>query len=162
MTGGMKFTQMQANANEAQFIEARRLQVEEICRVMRVDPVMIYQSIGSASYASIEQKHLAHLTHTLKPTFARFEQSAEVNLLTREELAAGYRVNLDDRNLGLATANERATYYAQMRQNGLMTINECRDHEGLERSTDPLADKLQPSANLFGVIPSPATEKPVD
>lgn len=147
---GLKFQAMQTSANEAQFIETRRLQIEEICRFMGVDPVMIGQSIGSASYNSVEQKFLAHYTFTLQPMYERFTQSAEVSLLTMAEQRAGYRVFVDSRTITLGTANDRATYYGAMRQNGLMTINECREHAGLDRSNDPLADKLTPSANLFG------------
>lgn len=147
---GLKFQPMQTSANEAQFIESRRYQTEEICRIMGVDPMMIAQSVGSASYASVEQKFLAHYTYTLAPLYERFMQSAEVSLLTLEEQRAGYRVFIDSRTITLASSNDRAAYYGAMRQNGLMTINECREHAGLERSNDPLADKLTPSANLFG------------
>ena len=157
---GLSFQTMQTNANEAQFIETRRYQIEEICRIMGVDPVMIGQSVGSASYASVEQKFLAHYTYTLAPLYERFTQSAEVSLLTDAEQKAGYRVYMDARSITLGTANDRATYYGAMRQNGLMTINECREHAGLDRSTDPLADRLTPSANLFG--PSGTGAAPAD
>ncbi len=160
LTGGLKFQQMQTTADDAQFIESRRYQTEEICRIMRVDPLMVQQSTNTASYGSIEQRFLAHLTHTLAPWYQRFEQSMECNLLTPAEQRDGYRVILDTRSLTLSVALDRASYYASMRQNGLMTINECRDHAGLDRSDDPLADKLTPSANLFGVQPTDAQPKP--
>lgn len=151
LTNGLTFTPIQTTPDDAQFIESRRYQIEEICRIMRVDPLMVQQATNSASYASIEQRFLAHLTHCLKPMFARFEQSAEVNLLTVEEQANGYRVHFDTRDLSLGTSLDRANYYGIMRQNGLLTINECREHEGLDRSNDTFADALTPSANLFGV-----------
>ncbi|MGC5796960.1 phage portal protein [Sphingomonas sp. NFX23] len=159
---GMKFQPVQTNANEAQFIEGRRLQIEEICRFMGVDPVMVGQSIGSTSYASVEQKFLAHYTYTLRPLYERFMQSAEVSLLSTAEQKAGYRVYIDARGITLASSTDSAAYYASMRQNGLMTINECREHAGLDRSNDPLADKLQPSANLFGPQPTNTDSAPAD
>jgi HK97 family phage portal protein len=157
---GLTFQPLQTTADDAQFIESRRYQTEEICRIMRVDPLMVQQSTNTASYGSIEQRFLAHLTHTLAPWYQRIEQSAECNLLTPAEQRDGYRVILDTRSLTLSVALDRAQYYGQMRQNGLMTINECRDHAGLDRSDDPLADKLTPSANLFGVQPNDAQPKP--
>lgn len=150
LSNGLKFQGMQTSANDAQFIEARRYQTEEICRTMRVNPVMVMQATNGSAYASVEQFFLAHVTHTLQPWFERFTQSAETNLLTRAEQKAGYRVRLDTRPLTLGDAASRASYYSTMRTIGVLTINECRDHEGLDRSTDPLADQLTPSANLFG------------
>jgi HK97 family phage portal protein len=150
LTNGLKFVPIQTTPDDAQFIESRRYQIEEICRIMRVDPLMVQQATNSASYASIEQRFLAHLTHCLKPMFARFEQSAEVNLLTEAEQAQGFRVHFDTRDLSLGTSLDRANYYGIMRQNGLLTINECREHEGLDRSNNETADLLTPSANLFG------------
>lgn len=158
LTGGMKWQSMQTNANEAQFIEARRFQIEEICRVMRVDPIMIQQATDSAAYASIEQRFIAHQTHTLNPMYARFEQSAEVYLLSKEEQKT-HRIHLDSRAMLRGNAADRASYYNTMRSIGAMTINEVRDNEGMNRSSDPLADALTPAANLFGTT-SPDNSTP--
>jgi HK97 family phage portal protein len=158
LTNGMQWQSMQTSANDAQFTEARRFQIEEICRVMRVDPLMIQQNIGSASYASVEQRFIAHQTHTLNPMYARFEQSAEVYLLTKEE-QKNHRVHLDGRAMLRSNAADRASYYSTMRGIGAMTINEVRDAEGMNRSTDPLADQIQPAANLFGTT-NPDNSKP--
>jgi HK97 family phage portal protein len=153
---GLKFDALQTTANEAQFIEARRYQTEEICRIMRVDPLMIMQATDTASYASIEQRFLAHQTHTLNPWYARFEQSAEASLLTSEDLRKGYRVFLDSREMTRGNSVDRASYLQTMKQNGFITTNEGRDFEGLDRFTDPEADKPQMAANLYG----PATGSP--
>lgn len=156
MGGGLKFTPMQTNANEAQFIEARRYQTEEICRIMRVDPLMVMQATNSAAYASIEQRFLAHQTHTLNPWYSRFEQSAEASLLTADDVRKGYRVYLDSREMTRGNSTDRATYLGAMKQNGLMTTNECRDFEGLDRFTDPASDIPTPAANLYGPAKTPA------
>lgn len=150
LSNGLKFQAMQTQANDAQFIEARRYQTEEICRLMRVDPLMIQQATTSAAYASVEQRFLAHAQNTLEPIYVRFEQSANRALFTPAEQAQGYRLHLDRRSLTRGSANDRAMYYGQMKQNGLMTTNEIRDAEGLDRFYDPEADKLMPAANLYG------------
>lgn len=150
MGGGLKFEAITTSGKDAQFIEARRYQTEEICRVMRVDPLMVMQATDSAAYASIEQRFLAHQTHTLNPWYARFEQSAEASLLTPEDVALGYRVFLDSREMTRGNATDQATYLQTMKQNGFMTTNEGRDFVGLDRVNDPDADKLAPAANLYG------------
>jgi len=150
LSGGLRYQTMQTSANEAQFTEARRFQIEEICRAMGVNPLMIGHATGSQAYASVEQMFLAHMMHTVAPLHALFEQSAECSLLSAAEARNGYRVHLDNRSMMRGSAIDRANYLAVMITNGLMTQNEGRDFEGLDRVVDPDADRLRPAQNLFG------------
>lgn len=145
----MEFTAVHSTANEAQWIESRKFLIEEICRFFRVQPIMVMQS-GATSYNSVEQLFLNHLMHTLMPWFERFEQSAEVSLLTDKELRAGYSIKLSANALLRASHGERAKYYQTMRSIGAMTANEVRAKEDMPRSPDPTADTLAPAANIFG------------
>lgn len=156
LTGGVDFKEVQTSANEAQFIESRRYQIEDICRIMGVDPIMVGDATNGGSYASVEQRFLAHQTHTLNPWYARFEQSAEAALLTKDDFSKGYRVFLDSREMTRGNATDQATYLQIMKQNGFITTNEGRDFVGLDRSLDKDADNLMPAANLYG----PATGSP--
>ncbi len=154
----LEFTPVSGTANEAQWIENRKFLIEEICRFFRVLPIMVMQS-GATSYASVEQMFLAHLTHTLMPWYERFEQSAEVSLLTRQELLDGYSIKLNANALLRASHEDRASYYQTMKTIGAMTANEIRAKEDMPRSTDPEADKLTGAANIFGgnnQTPNPA------
>lgn len=153
LSGGFKYQALAQTADEAQFNETRKRAVHDICAAMRVNPIMVMQTEGTASYASVEQMFLAHLTHTLMPWFERIEQSAECNLLTREEQRTGYYTKLEAKGLMRGTAKERAEFNQIMRQNGVITVNEWRQSEDMDRSEDPAADILQPAANLYG--PSP-------
>ncbi|SEM40812.1 phage portal protein, HK97 family [Sphingomonas gellani] len=146
----LEFTAVTSTANEAQWIETRKFLIKEICRFMRVLPIMVMEGEDSTSYNSVEQLFLAHLTHTLMPWYERFEQSAEVALLTRDELLAGYSIKLNANALLRASHTERATYYQTMRTIGAITANEVRAKEDMSRSLDPAADELAPAANLFG------------
>ncbi|MBB5709431.1 phage portal protein [Sphingomonas xinjiangensis] len=145
----LEFTPVHSTANEAQWIENRKFLIEEICRFFRVQPIMVMQS-GATSYASVEQLFLNHLMHTLMPWYERFEQSAEVSLLTRQELLDGYSIKLSANALLRASHAERATFYQTMRSIGAMTANEVRAKEDMPRSNDPTADQLAPAANIFG------------
>lgn len=73
------------NGVDSQHLETRRFQIEEICRALRVMPIMVGYSDKAATYASAEQMFLAHVVHTLSPWYERIEQSIDVNLLTPEE-----------------------------------------------------------------------------
>ncbi|QWT15313.1 phage portal protein [Sphingobium xenophagum] len=156
--GGMKFQPISSTANEAQWTESRKFQIQEICRAFGVQPVMLMAD-GATSYNSVEQLLLAHLTHTLMPWFERIEQSAYKALLSKEEKQQGYYIKLDSRALLESSTADRLAYYNQGRTQGWLTINEVRALEDLPRSDDPLADKLTPAANLFGqtATPTPPT-----
>lgn len=147
---GLKYQPMSWNADEAQFIEAQKRVILNLCAAFRVNPIMVQQTEGSAAYASVEQMFLAHLVHTLMPWYERIEQSAEIGLLTEKERKAGYYTKLEAKGLMRGTAKERAEYMQIMRQNGVITANEWRDYEEMDLSTDPRANNLEPAANLFG------------
>jgi HK97 family phage portal protein len=155
LTGPLTYTSMASTADEAQFIETRKFQIEEICRFFRVSPIKVFQQDGSQSYASVEQAHIAHDQDTDAHWHERFVQSANKNLLTDKERAAGYCVTIDNRSILRGTAGERMAYYTAGKAAGILTTNECREMEGFDRSDDPDADKLQAAANIFGAKPGP-------
>ncbi|MCW2365557.1 HK97 family phage portal protein [Sphingobium sp. B7D2B] len=154
---GVKWQALASSANDAQWTESRRFQIEEICRAFRVQPIMVMQQ-GATSYASVEQLMLAHIQNTLMPWYERIEQSARKALLTPMEKRQGYYFKLDSRALLEASTSDRVAYFNAMRAMGVMTINEVREKEDLPRSDDPLADKLMPAANLFGTQPTTEPE----
>jgi HK97 family phage portal protein len=150
LLAGVKWQPLSSNADEAQFIELRKFQVVEVARALRINPIMLMHQDGTAAYASVEQMFLAHATHTLGPWFERFEQSAEVNLLTEDEQADGYRIELIDSGLIRGTMKERAETLAILRQNGIISVNEWRDADDYSRLSGPEMDVPRPAANLFG------------
>lgn len=155
LAGGLKWQSLSYSADEAQFVETRKRIISDICAAFRVNPIMVMQTDGTATYASVEQMFLAHLTHTLMPWYERIEQSAEINLLSEREQAEGYYTKLEAKGLMRGTAKERAEFNQIMRQNGALTANEWRESEDMDRSDDPEADKLMPAANLYGPREAP-------
>lgn len=149
LAGDLDYKTIASTADEAQFIESRRFQIEEICRYFRVSPTKVFQSLGSQSYASVEQAHIAHDQDTDAHWHARFAQSANVHLLTDAERRAGYVITLDNRDFLRGTAVERMQYYQNGISAGIITRNEAREMEGFDRSDDPVADRLTPAVNLF-------------
>ncbi|KQO50555.1 hypothetical protein ASF14_10695 [Sphingomonas sp. Leaf257] len=150
LPAGVEFNPLASTANDAQWIEARRYQIEEVCRFFRVSPTKVFQSLGSQSYASVEQAHIAHDQDTDAHWQARYMQSAEKALLTDAERAAGLRITIDNRDFLRGTAKERMEYYKNGIASGIFTRNEAREMEGFDRSDDPTADLLTPAVNLFG------------
>lgn len=111
--GGLKWSPRAMENDKAQLIEQRKFQVEEICRMFRVMPIMVGYSDKAATYASAEQMFLAHVVHTLGPWYERIEQSAEVNLLTEQDIRGGHYVKFVANGLLRGAAKDRAEYYAK-------------------------------------------------
>lgn len=149
-------------AVDQQLIETRKHQIEEMCRGMRVWPIMIgHAGDQSPTFASASEFFQAHKTYTLDPMYRRISQSANVNLLGEEELRAGYYTKFISNALMSSAPKDKAEYYTKALGSGgikgWLTQNEVRDFEDMDRSDDPEADKLpQPAAK---VAPKPG-ERP--
>src|SRR5690606_27452958 len=106
-----KYASMAMSAVDQQLIETRKHQIEEICREFGVMPIMVGHADKTATYASAEQMFLAHVVHTLAPWYQRIEQSADVNLLSEEDLAEGYYTKFTPSALMRGAASDRAAFY---------------------------------------------------
>lgn len=80
LDSGGKYTPTVMTGVDAQHLETRRHQIEEICRFLNVRPIMVMHSAKEATFASSEQMFLAHVVHTLNPWWEEVQQSADVNL----------------------------------------------------------------------------------
>ena len=147
LDGDAKFQSMTMTSVDAQYIETRRLQVEEIARVFRVQPIMLMQADKAATFASAEQMFRNHVIHTLGPWIERFEQAANRDILSNED---GLRVDLDERNLLRGDFKDQAEYYAKALGAGgtpaWMTQNEIRVEVGLNPVDDESANRLSTGA----------------
>ena len=61
---GMTFTPLSIPNNEAQFLETRKFQVTEICRIFRVPPHMI-GDLERATFSNIESQNISFAVHTM-------------------------------------------------------------------------------------------------
>ena len=133
--GGLKWMSTAQQNDQAQFLETRGFQVEEVCRAFRVLPVMVGHSDKAATYASAEQMFLAHVVHTMGPWYARIEQAADIQLLSKQERAAGYYTKFSVSALLRGAHKDRAEYFAKALGAGgspaWMTQDEVRDLEEL-------------------------------
>jgi HK97 family phage portal protein len=127
--GGMKWEPRATPNDSAQFLESRRFQVEEACRHFKVLPIMVGHADKTTTYASAEQMVLIHLRQTLGPWLTRFEQSANCNLLTDDELADGIYTKFNRNALLAMTAKDRAEFYSKMYQVRALNSNEIRELE---------------------------------
>ncbi|MBQ7479954.1 MAG: phage portal protein [Selenomonadaceae bacterium] len=145
---GMTFTRISMPNNEAQFLETRKFQVEEICRIYRVPPHMI-GDLEHATFSNIEHQSIDFAVHCIRPWLVRIEQSINRSLFTDKEKGenpSGSRFysqfNLD--GLMRGSYKERMEGYAIGRQNGWLNANDIR---GLE-NMNPIPEKEGGNAYL--------------
>ncbi len=158
MWGGMKWSPLATPNDSAQFLETRRFQVEETCRHFKVPPMMVGHADKTTTYASAEQMVLIHLRQCLGPWLTRIEQSANCNLLTDEELAAGYFTKFTRNGLLAMTVQARAEFYSKMYGIGALNPNEIRELEDMNPYDG--GEKYRVPLNM--VDPSVIDSKPTD
>ena len=127
---GMKYTPISISPNEAQFLETRKFQIDEIARIFRVPPHMV-GDLEKSSFSNIEQQSLEFVKYTLEPWIVRWEQSINRALLSESEKAA-YFVKFNVDGLLCGDYQSRMNGYATARQNGWMSANDIRELENLD------------------------------
>ncbi len=121
---GMTFTPLSIPNNEAQFLETRKFQVDEICRIFRVPPHLV-GNLEHATFSNIEHQSIDFAVHTIRPWLVRIEQSMNRALFTDQETGRFYvQFNID--GLMRGDYKSRMEGYAIARQNGWMSANDIR------------------------------------
>jgi HK97 family phage portal protein len=151
---GAKWTPISMSGVDAQHLETRRHQIEEICRAFRVMPIMIGHADKAATYASAEQMFLAHVKYTLQPWFRRIEKSIDKHLLTREDRQAGIYAKFLPNALMRGAAKDRAEFYYKMWSMGTLNPNEIRAME--EQNPYTGGDTYRVQLNTTDASKSPA------
>lgn len=132
LTGGLKPMPFEGTNQDSQFLETRRFQAEEICRVLGVPPHLIGM-LDRATNNNIEQQGLDFLTYTMMAWCRRFETTITRDLLTRADREAGFYPEFDTTALMRGDAAGRSAYYHAGLQDGWLSVNEVRTREGMNR-----------------------------
>lgn len=137
---GMSFSPISMPNDAAQFLETRRFQVEEICRIFRV-PAHMVGDLSRATFSNVEHQSLNFAVHTIRPWLVRIEQAINRALFTESEKGSSSggrrfycQFNLD--GLMRGAYKERMEGYAIARQNGWMCANDIRELENMNPIPD--------------------------
>jgi len=146
----MKFNPISINPHEAQFLETRKFQVNEICRIFRVPPHMI-ADLEKSSFNNIEQQSLDFVTNTIRPWLVRIEQTIFQQLLTEEEQKK-YFVKFNVDGLLRGDFKSRMSGYAIGRQNGWYSANDIRELEDMNKIPKELGgDRYLCNGNMIDI-----------
>ncbi len=126
---GMSYARVSLPNSEAQFLETRKFQVSEICRIFRVPPHLV-GDLDRATFSNIEHQSISFAVHTIRPWLVRIEQSINRALFTEREKGKLYvQFNID--GLMRGDYKSRMEGYSIGRQNGWMSANDIRSLESL-------------------------------
>ena len=138
---GMKYRQIGIPPEEAQFLETRKFQINEIARLYRIPPHMV-GDLDKSSFSNIEQQSLEFVKYTLDPWVIRWEQSLQRSLLLPSEKGK-YFIKLNVDGLLRGDYQSRMNGYAVGRQNGWFSANDIREMENM----NPIPD--EEGGNLY-------------
>lgn len=131
---GLKFHQMSIPPEQAQFLETRKFQINEIARIFRVPPHMV-GDLEKSSFSNIEQQSLEFVKYTLDPWVIRWEQALKQSLvLPSEKDTVSIRFNLD--GLLRGDYQSRMQGYSVGIQNGFFSVNDVRALEDMNLLSD--------------------------
>jgi HK97 family phage portal protein len=128
---GMAYKPISVSPEQAQFLETRKFQIDEIARIFRVPPHMV-GDLEKSSFSNIEQQSLEFVKYSLAPWIARWEQAMQRALFSQDEKKRFFvRFNVEGFLRG--DYQSRMTGYSIARQNGWMSANDIRELENLDR-----------------------------
>lgn len=159
-----KFTQTNMSGVDAQHIETRKHQVEEICRAFRVMPVMVGHPADMAARAAMEQIFIAHVTHTLMPWYKRIEQAILIGLMTPADRKKHF-ADFDEYDLLRGAMKDQAEYFSKALGagggKGWLTQNDVRRRVG-ENPLPDGDDLPQPATSAAPAGTGSDSEEPAD
>ncbi|MEX0445513.1 phage portal protein [Xenorhabdus sp. SGI246] len=126
---GLKWHQISLSAEDAQFLETRKFQLEEICRIFRV-PLHMVQNTDQATYNNIENLGIGFINYSLVPYLTRIEQRINAGLV-RSNKQGQFYAKFNTGALLRGDMKSRFEAYATGINWGIYSPNECRELEEL-------------------------------
>lgn len=129
MEQGATFQAMSMSAKDSDFVESRRMTMEDIARIYKVPPPMI-GILENATYSNISEQSRMLVMHTLRPWLVRIEQAMNASLLTEESRKTLF-IEHNAEGLLRGSQKERYEAYRVAREWGWLSVNEIRAMESM-------------------------------
>ncbi|MFU9078035.1 phage portal protein [Proteus sp. LHD240705] len=126
---GLKWQQISLSAEDAQFLETRKFQLEEICRIFRV-PLHMVQNTDRATFNNIENLGIGFINYSLVPYLIRIEQRINAGLVKASKQGTFY-AKFNTGALLRGDMKSRFEAYSTGINWGIYSPNECRELEEL-------------------------------
>lgn len=127
LEAGMKYQPISSNSKDAQLIESRLFNIQDVARFFNINPVLL-GDLSHSSYSTIEASLLEYLTHTLAPYIVMIQDELTRKLIKPSE--KGLYIDLDETFILKSDKTSESNYLSTLVSNGIITINEARRQLG--------------------------------
>lgn len=141
---GLDWKQMGLNAEDSQFLETRKFQLEEICRLFRV-PMHMVQNTDRATFNNIESLGIGFINYSLVPYLTRIEQRINIGLV-KENKQGKFYAKFNAGALLRGDMKSRFESYATAINWGMYSPNDCLELE--DRNPRPGGDVYLTPMNM--------------
>lgn len=128
---GMKPERITIQPEDAQFLESRTFQIDEVARWFNLPPHKL-KELSKSSFSNIESEQISFVIESLLPRIVAIEQTFNTQLLTPEEKASGLYTKHTIEGLLRGDATSRANFYRTLWNMGAISINEIREKEDFD------------------------------
>jgi hypothetical protein len=156
---GMKVSRpITINPNDAQFLETRGLQIEEVARILNLPPHKLKHNVGNRPGGNIEQSQIDFMTDTLLPWAARIEQECNRKLISKAQQASHYVETQFNKilraDIGARTAAQKIWF-----DMGVVDAEQIARQENLPKPKPKAKVEPPTPAPAPAAAPAPADEK---
>ena len=131
---GLKYKPIQIAPDQAQWLASRQFSIEEVARIFNLPPHLL-KDLTKSSFNNIEMQSQEFVSYSLMPYLTRIELEMNIKLFRRTEVGKKY-VKFNVNGLLRGNIKDRSDFYSKMISSGVMSINEVRAKEDLNKIED--------------------------
>jgi len=155
LDGNSEFKQFGMPLTDAQFIENRKYNVVDVCRIWRMPPHKVGQ-MENAIKANIQEQNQEYIDDTLMPRIVNREQEVDRKVFRHSERST-HKFNIETRGLLRGDPKARADLYKVLFDSGLYTKDEIRAE--MDKNPLPKGQYGDQTFTRLDTIPSNMIEK---
>lgn len=160
LDGDMKWKSLGMTSEDAQFLQTRAFQDQQIYRIFGVPPHMLGDNEKTTSWGTgVEQLSIGFVQWTLMPWLKRWEQAISQTLLLPQERGT-YYPEFEVDGLLRGDQKSRSEALAIKRQNGIINANEWRRLENMDPIDGPAGEAYLVNGAMISTDAALAAEKP--
>ncbi|MCK8826398.1 phage portal protein [Natroniella acetigena] len=133
---GLEWQQTGIPPEDAQYIETRKFETEEVARIYNM-PLHKIQDLTNATFSNIEEQNIDYVVDTLRPWIVRWEQQMKKDLFLGTETRKNYFPEFLVDGLLRGDIESRYNAYSTARQWGWYSANDIRELE----NENPIGEK---------------------
>ena len=158
LEGGTKYSKISMSNEDAQYLQTRQFQKQDICGIFGVPPHLISDTAQAKGWSTMEQMMIEFITLTINPITIRIEQSIKKLLIPRTDWKTDF-AKFTTQGLLRGDTPTRKDYYATGIDKGFLTINEVRELEDLNSLSEAEIDKFKSNQKAAPAVSTTVKEK---